>query len=104
MGFGLATSGDKQALPKQALPTWNLRSERPHVICGELMGVVSDSGVGWGRGRPTGLMGQAVTTRAPGVLDKVARGAAPGQGPLPETFPGSGGSPQQMSGTPTRLS
>lgn len=51
MGFGLATSGDKQALPKQALPTWNLRSERPHVICGELMGVVSDSGVGWGQGR-----------------------------------------------------
>lgn len=51
MGFGLATSGDKQALPKQALPTWNLRSERPHVICGELMGVVSDSGAGWGRGR-----------------------------------------------------
>lgn len=99
MGFGLATSGDKRALP-----TWNLRSERPHVICGELMGVVSDSGAGWGRGRPTGLMGQAVTTRAPGVLDKVARGAAPGQGPLPETFPGSGGSPQQMSGTPTRLS
>lgn len=103
MGFGLATSGDKRALP-----TWNLRSERPHVICGELMGVVSDSGAGrgWGGGGAgaTGLMGQAVTTRAPGVLDKVARGAAPGQGPLPETFPGSGGSPQQMSGTPTRLS
>lgn len=47
MGFGLATSGDKRALP-----TWNLRSERPHVICGELMGVVSDSGAGrgWGGG------------------------------------------------------
>lgn len=58
MGFGLATSGDKQALP-----TWNLRSKRPHVICGELMGVVSDSGAGrgWGGGGAgaTGLMGQA---------------------------------------------
>lgn len=73
MGFSLTTSGDKLALP-----TWNLRREWPHIICGELMGVVSDWGMGgvWGRCDWFGW-DKLMTTCVPGVLDKMARGTAP---------------------------
>lgn len=42
MAFSLTTSGDKLASP-----TWNyLRREWPHIICGELTGLVSGRGPG----------------------------------------------------------